>query len=1110
MNLKINLSKYNTMNKSLLLTFILGFVLCINAGLAQKKKETAKEPEKKETGLSSSTFGGLSFRSIGPAWASGRISDFAVNPKDHSEIYVGVGAGNIWKTTNNGTSWSPIFDKYGAYAIGCLKMDPENPSVIWAGTGENTHQRQLGYGDGIYKSEDGGASWKNMGLKESRQIGMIAIDPRNTDVVYVAAEGSIWGPGGERGLYKTTDGGKTWNKSLDVSENTGINNVVLDPRNPDVLYATSEQRRRHVFTKIGGGPESAVYKSKDAGKTWVKIMNGLPSGNIGGMGIAISPVNPDVLYIIMEAAGETGGFYRTVNRGASWEKMNPYASSGQYYNEIYCDPKDVEKVYSMETVSKVTLDAGKTWNSVGNNNRHVDDHALWIDPSNTKHLYIGGDGGIYETFDEGKNFIFKSNLPVSQFYRVSVDNALPFYNVYGGTQDNNSMGGPSRNINRDGVVNADWKVTVGGDGFWVANDPANENLVYTESQYGNAASWDKKSEESVSIRPVPRKDEKTYRWYWDAPLIISPFKTDRIYMAANKVFRSDNRGMSWEVISEDLSRNEDRNKFKVMGKFWSIDAVAKDVSTSLWGLIVSLAESKVKKDLLYAGTDDGVIAVTEDGGKNWTRYTTFPGIPEYTYVSDILPDKFNENVVYATFNNMLSDDFKPYILKSSDKGKTWTAITNKLPANGTIHTIEQDNINSNLLFAGSEFGFYFSVDGGNEWIEFKSGLPTSAVRDIAIQERESDLVIGTFGRGIYILDDYSPLRTFKKEMLDMAGYIFPVKDAKMYIQTNGFDNHGSTYFKSPNPDFGATITYFVKDVPKTAKAIRQEKEKALFEKGEPIPQPSIADLNAEEKEIKPYLIFTITDDHNNIVKQMYKSAAKGVNRITWNFTYEDINPVTTTKYEPVPVTSGRRGGGGGGIQMMPGTYKVSLSLFAKGEIKELMGAVPFVCKPLGLATFQAPDLNAKAAWIKDASDFSRVMYGTMNYTSELLNNVNAAMQAIHQTPGAPADLMKEAERIDTELDNIQFIFNGPQAKASQEELPPSDMPLSQRLGEMASASYGTSGDISTIGKEQLNILKTEFLPILERVKKAGLDLQKLNNQLDAVKAPWTPGRVPGL
>ncbi len=1097
------------MKKGLISILLLCFIFSTSLLTAQKKKEASGEPEKKESVPNSSTFSGLSFRSIGPAWASGRISDFAVNPKNHSEIYAGVSAGNIWKTTNNGTTWTPIFDKYGAYAIGCLKMDPENPNVIWAGTGENTHQRQLGYGDGVYKSEDGGDSWKNMGLKESRQIGMIAIDPRNTDVVYVAAEGSIWGPGGERGLYKTADGGKTWTKSLDISENTGINNIVLDPRNPDILYATSEQRRRHVYTKIGGGPESAVYKSKDAGKTWNKIMTGLPSGHIGGMGLAISPVNPDVLYIIMEAAGETGGFYRSVNRGASWEKMSSHRESGQYYNEIVCDPADVDKVYSVETVSQVTTDGGKTWNAIGNNNRHVDDHAIWIDPDNTKHIYIGGDGGIYESFDEGKNYVFKSNLPVTQFYRVAVDNAFPFYNVYGGTQDNNSMGGPSRNINRDGVVNSDWKVTVGGDGFWVAIDPLDENIVYTESQYGNASLWDKKSEEAVSIRPVPRKGENTYRWYWDTPIVISPHQRERIYMAANKVFRSDNRGRSWEVISEDLTRNEDRNQFKVMGKYWSVDAIAKDVSTSQWGLIVAFAESKIKKDLLYAGTDDGVIAVTEDGGKNWTRITTFPGVPEYTYVSDILPDKFNENVVYATFNNMLNDDFKPYILKSADKGKTWTPISGKLPVNGTIHTIEQDFVNPGLLFAGSEFGFYYSLDSGNEWIEFKSGLPTIAVRDIAIQERESDLVIATFGRGFYILDDYSPIQNFKKDILEKEGYIFPVREAKMYVQSSGLTNQGSTYFKSPNPDFGATFTYYIKEVPKTAKAVRQEKEKALFEKGEPIPQPSRAVLDAEEKEIKPYLIFTITDESNNIVKKLFKSASKGINRITWNFAYESVSPVTAAKFEPVSSGAGGRRGGGG-IQAMPGTYKVAISLFAKGETKELAAAVPFVCKPLGLATFTATDLKAKYAWIKEASDLSRSMYGTLSYAGELVNKVNACMQAIHQAPGAPSDLMKEAARINSELDDIMNIFNGPQAKASQEELPPMMMPLSDRLGEMTSATYGTSGDISIIAKDQLEILRTEFPPVLERVKKAGADLQLLDKKLDAIKAPWTPGRIPSL
>jgi len=1094
---------YIMMKKCLSLLLVTVILISIDTLYAQKKREQTREPENKEEGISSSTFAGLSFRSIGPAWASGRISDFAVNPENHSEIYVAVSAGNIWKTTNNGTTWAPVFDKYGAYAIGCLKMDPSNPHVLWAGTGENNHQRQLGYGDGVYKTEDGGATWKNMGLKESRQIGMIAIDPRNTDILYVAAEGSIWGPGGERGLFKTTDGGVTWNKVLDISENTGVNNVVLDPRNPDIIYATSEQRRRHVYTKIGGGPESAVYKSKDAGKTWEKIMKGLPSVHIGGMGLAISPVNPDVLYLIMEAQGDAGGFFRSVNRGASWEKMSSHHSSGQYYNEIFCDPVDIDKVYSVETRSQVTTDGGRIWARVGNNQRHVDDHAMWIDPDDTQHFYIGGDGGIYETYDGGKTYIFKSNLPVTQFYRVNVDNTLPFYNVYGGTQDNNSMGGPSRNTDSDGVVNDDWFVTMGGDGFWVAIDPVDENIVFTEYQYGNAFLYDKKSGETVSIKPIPPKGEQTYRWYWDTPLIISPHQRERIYMAANKVFRSDDRGYSWEVISDDITRNEDRNQFKVMDKYWSVDAVAKDVSTSLWGLIVSLAESKVKKDLIYAGTDDGVIAVTEDGGKNWRRITSFPGVPEYTFVSDILPDKFNENIVYTSFNNMFNDDFKPYILKSTDKGKTWTSATGKLPQNGSIHTLEQDPVNPDLLFAGSEFGFYFSLDGGNEWIEFKSDLPTSAVRDIAIHERETDLVIATFGRGFFILDDYSPIRNFNKDILDKEGYIFPVKEAKMFVETDGFDNQGSMYFKAPNPPYGATITYFIKEIPKTDKEIRQEMEKELFEKGEKIPQPDYLTLQAEEKEIKPYLVFTITDEKDNIVRKIFKTASKGVNRVNWNYTWEGFSPVSTTEFDPL-------GSGRNGIPAMPGNYKVTLSMYAKGVTRNLAGPVEFVCKPLDINTFPATDQEAKLAWLKEASDYARTVYATMSYTNELTNKANAIMQVIHQTSGTSAEMMKEAERIKNELEAIMFRFRGPVPKASSEEIPPTDVPLAERLGEIAFTSYRMSGNITQIAKDQLEILKVEFPPVLDRVTQAGNDLQRLDKQLDAMGAPWSTGRVPKL
>ncbi|MBK9357663.1 MAG: hypothetical protein IPN08_09805 [Bacteroidales bacterium] len=668
-----------------------------------------------------------------------------------------------------------------------------------------------------------------MGLKESRQIGMIAIDPRNTNVVYVAAEGSVWGPGGDRGLFKTTDGGKTWNKVLNISENTGVNNVILDPRNPSVLYATSEQRRRHDFTKIGGGPESGIWKSTDAGATWEKLASGLPSGDVGGIGIAISPANPDILYAIIEAAGETGGFFRTTDRGASWSKMSGHTAQGQYYNEIYGDPGDKDKVYSVETFSQYTEDGGKTWKNVSTKNRHVDDHAMWIDPSNTNHYLIGGDGGIYETWDGGQDFHFKNNLPVTQFYRVNVDNSLPFYYVYGGTQDNSSMGGPSRNLSGLGVVNDEWFVTNGGDGFWTAVDPTDPNIVYAEAQYGNMVRYDRKSGEAIDIRPEPRKGEDTYKWYWDTPLFISKHSPTRLYVAANKVFRSDDRGNTWQVISEDLSTGTDRNTWPVMGKYWSADAVAKDVSTSQYGLIVSLEESPVKENLIYAGTDDGLIQVTGDA-KTWSKAGKFPGVPEYTFVADILASQFDENVVFAAFDNIKRDDFRPYLLKSSDKGKTWVSIASNLPENGTVHCIVQDHVNPDLLFVGTEFGVYFSIDGGGQWTALKSGLPTISVRDMVIQKRENDLVLATFGRGFYIMEDYTPLRTVNKAIMESPAHLFGIKNALMFVETGGKYGQGSSYFAAKNPDFGATFSWWLKEVPQTLLEKRQDKEKELFKK----------------------------------------------------------------------------------------------------------------------------------------------------------------------------------------------------------------------------------------------------------------------------------------
>jgi len=1071
------------------------------AAANKDKTDEARKDKPKSDSLQSATFGGLKWRSIGPALTSGRIADFAVNPCKPGEYYVAVASGHVWKTTNRGITFDPVFDNQGSYSIGCVTIDPNNSNVVWVGTGENNHQRALGYGDGVYKSIDGGKSWKNMGLKESRQIGEVLIDPRNSDIVFVAAEGSVWGPGGDRGLYKTTDGGKTWKKVLEISENTGVNNVLIDPRDPDVMYASSEQRRRHVFAKISGGPETAIYKSVNAGETWDKLTSGLPAGDMGGIGMAISPVDPDVIYAIIEAT-EGGGFYRSSDRGASWQKMSDHAAQGQYYNEITCDPRNVDKVYSTETVSQLTEDGGKTWRPIGNNKRHVDDHAIWIDPSDTRHFLIGGDGGIYESFDGGKEFRYTANLPVTQFYRVQVDNALPFYNIYGGTQDNNSLGGPSRNTST-GVVNDDWFVTNGGDGFWSQIDPEDPNIVYAESQYGNMVRFDKRSGEAVDIRPEPKQNEDSYKWNWNTPLLISPHSHTRLYCSANKVFRSDDRGNSWQVISDDLSAGLDRETWPVMGKHWSVDAVGKNVSTSLYGIVISLDESPVKENLLYAGTDDGLIRVTEDAGKNWSKVDNFPGVPENTYVSDVFASRFDENVVFASFDNILRDDFKPYLLKSADKGKTWTSIAGNLPAKGTVHTIQQDFVNPDLLFVGTEYGFFFSNDGGKMWVQLKSGMPVITVRDIAIQKHESDLVVATFGRGFYVLDNYSPLRTADKKLLEQEGSIFPVKDALMYIQTDTRYGEGSAYYKAPNPDFGAVITYSLKEVPEMLKAKRQKKEKDLFKAANPILQPTEPELKAEKNELAPYLTFTISDATGNIVRKLNVAPSAGIGRLVWDLRYQSNDPVKRTeKFDPLAET-------GSGVLAMPGKYAVSMAITAAGETKQLAGPVEFNAVVLNNTTLPAADRLAMVEFNKKASVIAGVMQGTEQYANGLTTRLQSIVQLLNGATGASPELKKKALDLSKQIDDILFVFNGKTPAASEEENPPAPVPLYMRLNKIAYISYGSTAEPTQTQKECYRILTEEFLPLYVKIKTIGeVDLPAIEADLNAIGAPATPGRLP--
>ena len=1075
--------------------------------LAQKRKASSSS-EKPKSALESSSFSGLKFRSIGPSFASGRIADIVVDPNNSSIWYVGVASGNIWKTTNNGQTFSPIFDNYDVYSIGAMAIDPKNSNVIWAGTGENNHQRAIGYGDGVYKSLDGGKSWTNMGLKESRHIGMIAIHPENTNIVFIAAEGSLWGPGGDRGLYKTTDGGKNWKKVLTISENTGVNNVIIDPNNPHIMYATSEQRRRHVHTKIGGGPESAVYKSEDGGQNWRKIMKGLPSGDIGGMGIAISPINSDYVYIIMQAAGKSSGFYRTTNRGESWKKMGDHAASGQYYNEIYCDPVDLNKVYSVETRSHVTTDGGKTWNRIGLKDRHVDDHALWINPKNTDHFIIGGDGGVYITYDAGANYRHVSNLPITQYYRVATDNTEPFYWVYGGTQDNNSMGGPSQNTSSAGVVSDDWVVTIGGDGFFQQIDPKDPNIVYSEYQYGNIYRYDKKSGESLYIKPQPAEDELTHKWNWNTPFLISTFNNERLYIAANKVFITNDRGQSWKRISDDLTAKIDRtNTWKVMGKHWYPDAIGKDVSSSQYGTIVSLAESTVKENLLYAGTDDGLIQVCENtqaATSTWRKTSSFTGVPANTYVSDIFPSRFNENIVYASFDNRKRDDFKPYLLKSTDKGKTWTTINNGLPKNGTVHTIEQDFKNENLLFCGTEFGAFFSIDGGSNWIQLKAGIPTIAVMEMVIQQRESDLVLATFGRGFYVLDDYSPLREVSAAQLKEEAKLYPIKDALMYMQIGGRYGQGATRYHAKNPEFGATFTYYLKEVPKTVAQKRKKKEKELFKNSQPIPQPTWKEMEMQEKELKPYLVFTITDAQGNVIRKLTKSASKGINRINWDFRYTSPYPVRLKdkKFNPTPK-------GNTGMMVMPGKYKVAMGIVTNEQYKELVSAVEFTAKPLNNTTLPAPDRQALVDFQIKVSELARVAQGTMVMAKELAEKTAYLKQAAHNTPSVPAELMKKITELEKQLIEIDFVLGGAKSKASWEEVPPQVMPLGFRMNTITRPHWSSTSAVTKVQTDGYDIMVKKFKPVYDQIKEiAEKTIPAIEADLEKAKAPYTPGRLP--
>lgn len=1067
---------------------------------AQKTTKEDKQP------LDTINIDGLKWRSIGPSLTSGRISDIAVNPDNPFEYYVASSSGGVWKTINSGVEYFPIFDKEGSYSIGCITMDPNNSNVIWVGTGENNNQRSVAYGDGIYKSLDGGKTWKNMGLKTSEHIGKIIVHPENSNIVYVAAIGPLWSKGGERGLYKTIDGGKTWNAILSIDEHTGVNDVVMDPRNPDVLYASTFQRRRHVFTYVGGGPGSGMHKSTDGGNTWEKINTGLPKTELGRIGLAISPANPEIIYAIVEAADDKSGFFASTNRGASWEKRGKHKTSGNYYQEIIADPIEENTIYSMDTWMSVSHDGGKTFKKVGEVYKHVDNHCMWINPNNNKHWLVGCDGGMYETFDAAKTWDYKENIPVTQFYKVAVDNDAPFYNVYGGTQDNFSIGGPSRVLTGQGITNFDWFITNGGDGFESQIDPENPNIVYAQSQYGFLVRYDKKSGEIMGIQPSERENENSYRFNWDAPLAVSKHASGRLYFASEKVFRSNDYGNSWEVISDDLTQQIDRNKLKVFDRIVSIDAVAKNGSTSLYGSIVALSESPIDENLIIIGTDDGLIQITENGGTTWRKINNISSAPKQSYVNSVYLSKHDVNVMYVAFNHHKYGDFIPYIFKSNNKGKTWASISSNLPKKGSIYTIEEDHIDKDLIFCGTEYGAFFSPNKGQRWKELSAGLPTIAVRDMAIQERENDLVLGTFGRGFYVMDDYSALRSVENVIPNETAKIYPIREALSWekslplgLPRKAFQ--GDNFYTAPNLGPEAMITYYYNSPYKTLKEKRTDKEKELIKNRKDANYPDYAALKAEMNESEQTLVFTIKNDQGQVVKKEFKKPKEGLQRFHWDVRYTRQTPIDLSKpsfYNPWSTIDE-------GTLVQPGTYTVEMALFRDGELSELVSPVSFKVTALDNTVMPAENRAEKVVFQKQVSKLNADLQACRKIMDETNSKLKYIKSAIKRSELPFEGLSKEVLDIENKLKDIRVSLYGDPVK-NKLDIRQAQSPAA-RIGNISyEQKYSTSTPTQT-HKDSYVIAKAEITGLKQRVEAIyNIDVKQLEEKLVKSGAPYTPGR----
>jgi len=751
------------------------------------------------------------WRAIGPALMGGRTVDIEAVEKQPWIIYAAIGPSGVWKSENAGTTWEPVFFKENTVSVGDIAIAQSSPNIIWAGTGEATCRNSVTIGDGVYKSTDNGKTWTNMGLKDTRHISRILVNRGDPNIVYVAAMGHLWGPNQDRGVYKTIDGGKTWNKVLYINENTGISDLAIDYGNSQVLYAGAYEHRRLPWIYTSGGQGSGLYKSTDGGVTWKKLTKDLPEGVVGRIGLDTSRSNPGVVYALIEH--REGSVFRSEDWGESWKRMcstdrfKQVANRPFYYSQVRVDPNNDKTIYILAMGLTVSRDGGQNFFGIGSG-IHSDHHALWIDPGNSLHLLEGNDGGIDISWDGGKTWIDIQAIDAAEVYQVGYDMRDPYY-VYCGLQDNNTWGGPSSSLDTAGVLNADWFVINGGDGFFAVPDPTDPNTVYSNYQMNGMSRFDGRINGGKSVRPQASLSEPPYRFNWNSPIHISPHDSNVVYCGAQFLLRSADRGQSWQVASPDLTTNDPSKQKDSGGSITPDNSGAESHAT-----ITTIAESPVRKGVIWCGSDDGCVQVTQDEGKTWTNVIkNIKGLPPNIWCSRIEASHFDAGTAYASFDGHQTDDYAPYVFKTTDFGKTWKPIKANLPF-GWVRVVREDLKNKNLLFAGTEFGIFASLDGGTSWFSLKNNLPTVTVYDIAIHPRTNDLIIGTHGRGIWIMDDISFLQEMRPEVLAKDSHLFGVSPATAFYMSSIRDPFGKPGFAGKNRPFGLSITIYTKAEPK--------------------------------------------------------------------------------------------------------------------------------------------------------------------------------------------------------------------------------------------------------------------------------------------------------